>query len=54
KMAKEGKVISINGKEISIKADSICVHGDNEKAIELVQNIRKALEGAGIEVRSLK
>ncbi|WP_353843198.1 hypothetical protein [Anaerovibrio sp.] len=32
----------------------MCVHGDNEKAIELVQNIRKALEGAGIEVRSLK
>ncbi len=54
KMAKEGKVISINGREIAIKADSICVHGDNEKAIEMVQNIRKALEAAGIEVRSLK
>ncbi len=54
KMAKEGKVISINGKEISIQADSICVHGDNEQAIELVSKIRKALEGAGIEVRSLK
>ena len=54
KMAKEGKVVSINGKEIPIKADSICVHGDNEQAIALVQNIRKALEAAGIEVRSLK
>lgn len=54
KMAKEGKVISINGKEITIQTDSICVHGDNEQAIELVSKIRKALEGAGIEVRSLK
>lgn len=54
KMAKEGKVISINGKEITIQTDSICVHGDNKQAIELVSKIRKALEGAGIEVRSLK
>ena len=54
KMAKEGKVISINGKEISIQVDSICVHGDNEQAIELVSKIRKAFEDAGIEVRSLK
>lgn len=52
KMAKENKVISINGKEISIQADSICVHGDNEQAIELVTKIRTALEAEGIEVKN--
>lgn len=54
KMAKEGKVISINGKEISIQADSICVHGDNEKAIELVTKIKTALQAADITVKSLR
>ncbi len=52
KMAKENKVISINGKEIAIKADSICVHGDNAKAIELVCKIRSSLEAEGLTVKS--
>ena len=54
KMAKEGKVISINGKEIDIRADSICVHGDNPKAIETVIKLRNALFEQGVEVKSLR
>ena len=54
KMAKEGKVISINGKEIDIRADSICVHGDNPKAIETVIKLRNALIEQGVEVKSLR
>ena len=54
KMAKGGKVISINGKEIDIRADSICVHGDNPKAIETVIKLRNALIEQGVEVKSLR
>lgn len=54
KMAKENKVISINGKEISIQADSICVHGDNAKAIELVVKIRSALEAEGLSITNFQ
>lgn len=43
KMVKENKVEDINGKDIDIKADSICVHGDNPKAIEFVKNIKSEL-----------
>lgn len=43
KMVKEHKVEDINGKDIDIKADSICVHGDNPKAIEFVKSIRAEL-----------
>lgn len=53
-MAKENKVVSINGKAINIRADSICVHGDNAKAIELVRKIRAALAAEGIEVKSFQ
>ena len=51
-MAKEHKIISINGKEISLQADSICVHGDNAQAIELVCTIRSALKTEGIAIKN--
>lgn len=53
RMVKEGKVETINGNDISIKADSICVHGDNPKALEFVKNIRETLIAEGVEIRNL-
>ena len=52
-MVKEGNVESINGNEISFKADSICVHGDNPKALEFVKNIRETLVAEGVEIKNL-
>lgn len=54
KMAKENKVVSINGKTIDIKADSICVHGDNGAAIELVKKIRASLAAEGIAMQNFQ
>lgn len=53
-MVKNGKVSTINGKEIDIKADSICVHGDNAKALDFVKNISLELKNAGIKISSLE
>lgn len=50
RMIKEGKVKTANGQDIDIVADSICVHGDNPKAIEFVKAIREGLIEAGIEI----
>ena len=50
RMVKEGRVLSVNGKDISIRADSICVHGDNAHALEFVRQIRAALEAEGVAV----
>jgi UPF0271 protein len=52
-MVDGGTVRSITGKMVEIKADSICVHGDNPKAVAFVKRIRKELETDGIEVRHL-
>ena len=52
RMVKEGKVQAIDGTDIDVQADSVCVHGDNEKALCFVERIRAALEGAGVEVCS--
>ncbi|WP_129598175.1 LamB/YcsF family protein [Anaerophilus nitritogenes] len=53
KMVKEGKVTAINGEEIHIKADSICVHGDNPKAVAFVKQIREKLEEEGVKVTAI-
>lgn len=54
RMVKEGKVPSVTGKEIPIKADSICVHGDNPQAVQFVLEIKKALQAEGISLASLR
>lgn len=53
RMIKEGKVEAITGKDIDIKADSVCVHGDGVKALLFVEELRKAFEAEGIEICSL-
>ena len=50
RMIKEGKVTSITGKDIDIKADSVCVHGDGEKALLFVEKIRKTFGENEIEI----
>lgn len=50
RMVTDGLVTAEDGKEISLKADTICVHGDNPEAVALVKEIREALTGSGIEI----
>lgn len=52
-MIRRHRVTSINGKEIEICPDSVCVHGDSEKALLFVKKIRTALDQEGIAVRPL-
>jgi len=54
RMVKENKVEAITGEDVSLKPDSICVHGDTPKAVEFVKAIRSAFADQGIEVVNLK
>lgn len=54
KLIKSNSVLSINKKEIKIIADTICVHGDNENAVDFVKNLNGFLKDKGIELRNLK
>jgi UPF0271 protein len=51
KLVKEGRVKTIAGSEIELKAETICVHGDNPKALALVKKIRETLKAAGVTVK---
>jgi UPF0271 protein len=50
KLVKEGRVVCIDGSEIKLTADTICVHGDNPSALSLIQNIRETLQSSGVEI----
>ncbi len=51
RMVNVQKVTSITGQDITIRPDSICVHGDNQKALQFVQKIRDALIKEQIEIK---
>ena len=53
RMIKENKLTAITGKDISIKADSVCVHGDGVKALEFVKKIREKLTDEQIAIKPL-
>lgn len=42
----EAKVISNTGKRLSVKADTLCVHGDNQAALAGVEAIRQLIQGS--------
>jgi UPF0271 protein len=52
KMATAGTVACIDGTEIHLSADTICVHGDNPSALALVKKIREVLAAAGVEIKA--
>lgn len=53
KMAREGKVIAVDGSEIALAPQTLCVHGDTPGAVNLVKQIRALLESEGIELKSM-
>jgi UPF0271 protein len=51
RMVTTGRVQACDGTEITIEADSICVHGDSPGAVDMAVALRKALAGAGVDIR---
>ncbi|MFS4483286.1 5-oxoprolinase subunit PxpA [Hyunsoonleella sp. 2307UL5-6] len=50
RMTSKGKVKTIIGNYKEIKANTFCIHGDNPKALELVNILRHKLELEGIRI----
>jgi len=50
KLVREGRVTAVDGSDIDLKAETICVHGDNPKALALVKKIRATLAAAAVAV----
>jgi UPF0271 protein len=50
RMVKEHKVRAVDGTDIELCAESVCVHGDGAKALEFVNRIRDAFKKEGIKI----
>jgi 5-oxoprolinase (ATP-hydrolysing) subunit A len=46
----EGKVRAVDGTDVAITAQTVCVHGDNPQAVEFVRKLRHRLELEEIEI----
>jgi UPF0271 protein len=53
-MVREGRVRTVDGADLAIHADTICIHGDGANAVEFARAIRAELEGAGFVVRAMR
>jgi 5-oxoprolinase (ATP-hydrolysing) subunit A len=53
RMVKEGKVTSLQGTDISIQADTVCIHGDGESALDFAKYITSTLQESGITVAKI-
>ncbi|GHN00985.1 UPF0271 protein [Cytophagales bacterium WSM2-2] len=54
RFAKENKVISLSGEELSLRADTICLHGDGAHAVTFAEVIHKRLINEGIKIKSIQ
>jgi UPF0271 protein len=54
RMARENEVIAIDGSKLSLKAETICVHGDTPGAAATAGRLRQGLLDAGITIVALR
>jgi UPF0271 protein len=53
RMVREGVVVAYDGETVPMKADTLCIHGDNPAAPQIAAALVEALKGAGVQVRPM-
>ena len=50
RMLTEGKIRAVDGGDVSVTAETICLHGDKPGAVEFARTLRARLEREGIVI----
>jgi 5-oxoprolinase (ATP-hydrolysing) subunit A len=50
RMLREGKVRSVEGGDVEVRGETICVHGDTPGAVEFARELRSRLEHEGVRI----
>ena len=50
RMLREGKVRSVEGDDVEVRVETICVHGDTPGAVEFARELRSRLESHGVRI----
>src|SRR3984885_10932321 len=54
RMVQDGAVVSVTGKVIKMRTDTVCIHGDTPAPVNIARGVRQALKDGGIEVTPFK
>jgi 5-oxoprolinase (ATP-hydrolysing) subunit A len=54
RMLREGQVRSVEGRDVKVRGETICVHGDTPGAVEFARELRTQLEKEGVRIRPPK
>jgi 5-oxoprolinase (ATP-hydrolysing) subunit A len=52
RMLREGKVCSVEGRDVDVRGETICVHGDTPGAVEFARELRTQLEKERVVIRA--
>src|SRR5438270_7357580 len=50
RMLRKGKVRSVEGRDVAVRGETICVHGDTPGAVEFARELRMQLERDGVRI----
>lgn len=51
-MVASGRVTAIDGTQVTVGVESVCVHGDSPGAVQIATAVRDRLQEAGVELRA--
>lgn len=51
RMVRLGRVTSTDGREVKLRAETICLHGDGPGAVEFARGVATALRAAGVDIK---
>jgi len=52
RMLREGKVRSVDGVDVDVRAETVCVHGDTPGAVDFARVLKSRLEKEGVTIRA--
>jgi 5-oxoprolinase (ATP-hydrolysing) subunit A len=52
RFVRDGKVRATDGTEVTVRADTVCLHGDGPQAVPFARRLRAELAAAGVAVRA--
>ena len=51
-LVRDGVVTAVDGTDVEVHAESVCIHGDTPGAVAMARAVRAALEQSGVEIRA--
>jgi UPF0271 protein len=51
-MVNTGEVTAVDGSQVAVSVESVCVHGDSPGAVQIAAAVRDRLKAVGADIRA--